>query len=148
MKTIGYFLLFFLTVISCKPKDVKADGMLALKEKETVTVKLDNQDVKIQLLEIKEERCIGKMITCFWEGSLAIKLAISNADKTSIVLGWWGKNKPTGHLPIPPPDAQILINNVPYEVSFEQVDIKNPNEDYIPATPKENYTIWVKLTKK
>ena len=48
---------------------------------------------------------------------------------------------------IPYSDTQIKIDNVPYVISFEKVDVKNPNEDNIAATPRENYTIWLKLTK-
>jgi hypothetical protein len=149
MKTIGYFILLLTTVMNCKPKELKPvepDGMYAIKEKQTVTVKLDTKNTKIQLLEISEGRCIGRNIVCVWAGVLTVKLTISNADKMPIELSLKTDYKyPEG---IAPSDAQIQIDNVPYVVSFEQVDIKKPNEDNIGVTPKENYTIWLRLIKK
>lgn len=147
MKTIGYFLLVLITVLNCKQKELTPDEILDLKVNQTFPIKIETRSTKIQLLSINESRCIGRNIVCIWGGLISIKLAVTNADKTPIELSIVQGGSMRGPESIPYSDTQIKIDNVPYVISFEKVDVKNPNEDNIAATPRENYTIWLKLTK-
>lgn len=159
MKTIIY--LFFLIVIGSgcnskdkiSPKTARVDDVFGLKYKGQTTLKVGSGRVTLALSDIDEGRCIGKNIVCIWGGYISVSLLVDTNTPIKLWLNGLTLDQ-LNSLPAPAPteatylkEARIKLNDEPYIIRFEKVDVKNPNEEYIRATPKENYTVWLKIFK-
>ncbi|MDF7816389.1 hypothetical protein P1X15_02245 [Runella sp. MFBS21] len=159
MKNITYVLLLIGMNWGCRPKNdispktAPVDNAFGLKYKDKTSIEVEGTKSTLELSELEDGRCIGKNIVCVWAGDIFVTLLLDNDTVIRLQL-----NGPTldqltssavsiyaraGYAK----EATVKLNNVPYIIRLEQVDVKNLNEEWAALTPKENYTVWLKIFK-
>jgi hypothetical protein len=148
MKKLLYILVVLSFVVSCKPKDILSPESVPLGKPFGLKY-LDKTllgDKQIELVGIADSRC-QKNMQCIWQGDVIIKLNISGINQPLILRN----NGPTGgekdKLDIAPKEAVVQVNTESYWVRFEKVDTSNENLSTFPIS-EDNYTIWLRITKK
>jgi hypothetical protein len=129
------------------------DKVFGLNYKGQTRIKAENSNVTLGLTDIEDGRCIGKNIVCIWAGDISVSLLLDNTKLIKLRLNGLTLDKLTS-LPASTPiesnylkEVRIKLNNEPYIIRLEKVDVKNLNQEKASLTPKENYTVWLKIFK-
>lgn len=159
MKNVAYVLMLIGISWGCRPKNdispktAPVDNAFGLKYKDKTIIKAERLKSTLELSELEDGRCIGKNIVCVWAGDIWVTLVFDNNTVVKLRLDGPTLDQLTS-LPAPIPmeaaytkEARVELNNVPYIVRLERVDVKNLNEEWAGSTPKENYTVWLKIFK-
>ncbi len=159
MKNVAYVLLLIGISWGCRPKNdispktAPIDDAFGLKYKDKTSIKVEDTKLALELSEFEDGRCIGKNIVCVWAGDIFVTLLLDNDTVIRLQLNGPTLDQLTSS-PVPIParagyakEARVELNNVPYIVRLERVDVKNLNEEWAGSTPKENYTVWLKIFK-
>ncbi|WP_428667990.1 hypothetical protein [Runella sp.] len=159
MKSIAYFFFMMVLWSGCRskddisPKTAPIDEVFGLKYQDKTTLKAEGDKFNLELSDIEDGRCIGKNIVCIWAGDISVNLLLDNTQSVKLRLNGLTLDKLTS-LPASTPiesnylkEVRIKLNNEPYIIRLESVDVKNLNEEQASLTPKENYTVWLKILK-
>lgn len=159
MKNVAYVLLLIGISWGCRPKNdispktAPVDNAFGLKYKDKTIIKIKGlkSNSTLELSELEDGRCIGKNIVCVWGGDIFVTLLLDNDTVIRLRLNGPTLDQLTSS-PVPAragyaKEARIKLNNVPCIIRLEQVDVKNLNEEWAGLTPKENYTVWLKIFK-
>ncbi len=159
MKSIIYLFFLFGVLSGChlkddiSPKTAPIDEIFGLKYKDKTTLKTGGNRLSLVLSDIEDGRCIGKNIICIWAGDITVNLLLDNNKLLKLRLNGLTLDQ-LNSLPAPNPveasylkEVRIKLNDDPYIVRLEKVDVKNLSEEKASLTPKENYTVWLKIFK-
>lgn len=135
------------------PKTVPIGEIFGLKYKDKTALKATGDRLNLELTDIEDGRCIGKNIVCIWAGDISVSLLLDTNKLIKLRLNGLTLDKLTS-LPASTPiesnylkEVRVKLNNEPYIIRLEKVDVKNLNEEKASLTPKENYTVWLKIFK-
>lgn len=159
MKNIPYTFLLIGLLFGCSlgdnisPKTVSTRNTFGLKYKDITNLKAEGIKINLELSEIEDGRCLGKNIVCIWGGDIFVTLLLDNTQVIKLRLNGLTLDKLTS-LPAPTPmeasyrkEVRVKLNEEPYIIHLEKVDVKNLNEEQASLTPKENYTVWLRIFK-
>ena len=159
MKNLSYLFILIGIGSGCNlkdeisPKTAPISEVFGLKYKDKTILKIGSERKSLELSDIEDGRCIGKNLICIWGGDIYVTLLLENNNPIKLRLNGLTLDKLTS-LPLSTPiesnylkEVRIKLNDEPYIIRLEKVEIKNLNEERASLTPKENYTVWLKIVK-
>jgi hypothetical protein len=119
---------------------------LGLSYKKETTVNVKGRKMSIKLDKINEGRCIGEEINCIWGGLISVDFIVENSVKVSLsTLRWYFPDEK-----IVPENNEMVsfkLGHESYLLQLQRIDIQSPDRGYIARTPKENYSVFVRISK-
>lgn len=164
MKKAILFLSIAFCLFGCKqkeeafPEQVQLGKEFGLKYQGKTTLAVANSSsTSIVFSNLKESRCIGENIVCISAGVLNFDLNFSDGQILSFGVTDWLTDKKVSYsdkdLNQNPKRISVKLDgpssgNANLLVYVERVEIKDPNRQAISATPKENYTLRLKIVRE
>lgn len=145
-----YILVIVCLLVGCShkeevsPKLVSPNDVFGLKYQNKTALKVEDTKINLELSDIIDYRCIHRDIVCVWGGYISLTFTLEDGQKVNLSVIGGTLESPTA---TESNKVKVNIKGTVYLFHVEKVEVKNPDKISIRATPKENYTAWLKISK-